>query len=167
MTTRRDMLEPKNEECRILFRSTFEVPYHAVQKNNRPIFRNSRSGRAFLGKSKRLTTATDWLVLNLRKASANLHLSKPFQGPLHLLCVFYLDNYWTKAGVQNKKIPDLDNMICFIQDCLQTAEVIVDDGMIECLDGSRRLPGSRNEVLIELREFHGTRPSAGNSLIGD
>lgn len=66
---------------------------------------------------------------------------------------FIMDNYYNKDGSRNKNIADLSNLIELPQDCLQAAEIIANDGQIDSLDGSERIHGIQNLLIIEIYEF--------------
>lgn len=136
--------EPPAFHCRI------QVPAHLSKKNNRPIRINQATRKPFLGKNASLEAAEKWLLLNLLKVRREMSplVTTPIQGEIHACFHFYFDDFYTKAGVRRKNMPDLSNLCQLPEDCLQKAGIIGDDNQIYSLDGSRRLPGPENVLEI-------------------
>ena len=131
---------------------------HVVKKNNRPVFINKRSGRMFPGKSQKLKLAENGMISTLRNmyflwCKENKQDFSPIKHQISCKMTFIMDNYLTKKGEINRKIPDLSNLYELPQDCLQIAGVIENDSLIASHDGSRRLLGTENKLIIEIEEF--------------
>lgn len=124
------------------------------KKNNRDIFFNKKTGRAFPGKSKDLLFAEDWMIMQMRAQTNNIKLKIPFSGDLHISFEFFFDNYYTKLGERNKKIPDLNNLIHLPSDCLEKAGIIKNDTDICSIDGSSRKPAKTNYLIIDIKEIN-------------
>jgi Holliday junction resolvase RusA-like endonuclease len=134
-----------------IFRTIIRVDSHVVKKNNRPIF--GRGTRKFIGKSDKLRSAENNLILFLKKDSKLVLNGDTLTGDLHCSFIFGMDNYYTKEGKRNRKLPDLSNLIQLPEDCLQTAGIIEDDTDICCLDGSMRIPAKYNFIDIVIYRF--------------
>jgi Holliday junction resolvase RusA-like endonuclease len=144
---------------KILFECRIDVDRHVVKKNNRPIYKNKATNSLFLGKSKNLLHAENDMTRRLRERwfrwQAHHGGVSKITTPVHVEMKFFFtkDEYFTKQGNMNKKIPDLSNLYQLVEDCLQKANVIENDYLIESHDGSRRLVGDRMELEITIREF--------------
>lgn len=111
-----------------------------VKKNRRPIFKNKKTGKSFLGKSENL--------LNYENdAAILLHIQKPhgfktIEYPIEVsLRFFYSD----------KRKADLDNLISTALDCLQKAKVIKNDSQVlRITDTAVQTECSQNMTLITL-----------------
>jgi len=125
-----------------------------VKKNRRPIFRNKRTGRPFIGKSKELRALEDELILKLRHFKNVCRIEKPINKDVYAVFFFYFpkDVFFTKKGFRSKNIPDLLSLLEGPCDCLQAAGIIEDDNLIDGLEQSRRLPGE--EYLLEILIFN-------------
>ena len=129
-----------------------EVNKHLSKKNNRDIFFNRKTGRAFPGKSEDLKNTENWMIMQMRSQTNQLKSILPIKGDLHISFRFFFDNYYTKKGERNKKIPDLNNLIHLPSDCLQAAGIIEDDTDICSIDGSSREPSGSNYLIIDIKE---------------
>lgn len=137
---------------KILFYAKIDVEHHVSKKNNRPVFRAGT--RAFLGKSSKLRSAEDKMVLSLRSQGNKYGITEPIRSDLWLLCLFYFENYHLrKKDQRSKKLNDLSNLFELPADCLETAGIIENDSQICSFDLSRRLPGMKNELEIFLIEY--------------
>lgn len=144
-----------DSKTEVLFYARFEVPFHVSKKNNRPIFRNPKTGRAFLGKSKRHRDGEDHLVHNLRRESVRFGLQRPITGDLWVCCLFeYPENtYFNKKGIKSKWVGDLVNLIQAPLDAMEKAEIYVNDSQVCSLDGSRRLISPDDKHYFSVRIF--------------
>jgi Holliday junction resolvase RusA-like endonuclease len=124
------------------------IESHVVKKNNRPI--HGRGQKKWIGKSDRLRTAEQWLILELKSWANNIGMKEPLRGDIHAIFRFYFDSYWTANNRRSRTLPDLSNLLELPQDCLQCARIIDNDTDVCCLDGSGRFPGIRNRLEIEL-----------------
>lgn len=132
---------------------TIEVDRHLSKKNNRDIFFNRKTGRAFPGKSKDLKNAEKWMIMQMLAQINLLEESLPMKGDLHISFRFFFENYYTKKGDRNKKLPDLNNLIHLPADCLQSAGIIENDTDICSIDGSSREPSGSNYLIIDIKEI--------------
>lgn len=137
----------------ILFYAKITVDSHGIKKNNRPIFRNKRTGKPFLGKSARFKGAESHFVLELQSLRNKYQIIKPFQGALHAMFLFGCKDFYTARGTVSRSIGDLSNMIELPQDALQEAGIIENDAQIHSLDLTRRIPADENYVEIFLMRF--------------
>ena len=135
-----------------------KVAAHLSKKNNRPIFKNRHTGRAFIGKNPALAMQETKLENEFRKqwqlyCDSLKRDYSPIGFPIHIKMIFFMDNFYNKSGSVNKKMPDLSNLYELPQDSLQKAGVIEDDRLVYSHDGSRRLPWHENILLIEISRF--------------
>lgn len=120
------------------------LPYHitipgdpVVKKNNRPIYRNSNTGRPFLGKSQKLREAEERAVMY-----CNAALIDQIDCDVEVCFIFY-----TKT---NRRI-DLSNAVQLYEDALQASGILENDSQIRSLDGTRQFKdahGPRVEIFI-------------------
>jgi len=111
-------------------------------KNSRPVF-YTRSGKPFIGKSKRLSQYTEKALWELKAQKAKNRESFPLTDDLRAKFTFF---------VPDKRKRDLVNLMQLPSDLLQRAEIIEDDCQIKCLDGSKILldkKSPRTEIYIE------------------
>ncbi len=105
----------------------------------------------FPGKNSKLVRAENHLIKEFRFAHWQTFTADktPINFPVNMMCIFYFNeqDYFTKKGNINKKLPDLDNLYGLVQDCLQKAGVIENDFFICGHDGSRRLPTKDKSYL--------------------
>ncbi len=134
-----------------LFYAKFSVPGHVVKKNNRPIFK--RGARAFLGKSPRLISAEDYMLMMIKRAGHEQGLTQPITSYISASFRFYFSDFHSKKKVMRKTLPDLSNLVQLPEDVLTKAGIIEDDRLIMSLDGSRRLPGLIDVIEITLTRF--------------
>jgi len=145
-----DLLE---NDIKALHRATItiDVPFHGIKKNNRQIF--GRGSKKWIGKSDRLRSAENYLILKL-KSWRNEYNFQTVNTRMWVKFKFYMDNFYNKDGSRNKKIGDLSNLIELPQDALQMAGIILDDGLIDRLDGSERLHAIENKLEIHIYEIY-------------
>ena len=135
----------------LIFAAQIQVNSHVVKKNSRPILHNRRTRKPFIGKSSILSASEAVLTAELRSIANKLKLYSPFTGDVHAMFIFQFNDYYTKDGVRRRNLPDLSNLIELPQDCLQRAGIIDNDTQIVSLDGSRRVPGVTNQLIIVLK----------------
>lgn len=123
-----------------------------TKKNKRPIFRNRRTGRVFLGKSGRLRSAETAAVWELKSAllgwGRNAEIVFPIVEPVAVRFMFYRKTH---------RRCDLSNLLELPQDALVKAGILQDDSLIESLDGSRKLYDPKNprtEIIISTFKPH-------------
>ena len=141
-----DRIKLPREELPI-FRARFEVHSHVSKKNNRPIHKNMRTGKVFLGKGRHLQDAERIMVMHIERAKS-AYPPGPIVEDVHCCFRFYFNDYYTKEVERRKNMPDLSNLFELPQDVLQKCGVIKNDSQIVSLDGSRRLPGVQNIIEI-------------------
>lgn len=128
----------------IIFHCKINVENHVVKKNNRPIYKNKATGKVFLGKSTRLVSAENNLIMELRRAWFNSpdFPKTPIEYPINVKMIFWFNDkeFFTKKGKISKHIPDLSNLYQLVEDCMQKASIIENDHWISGHDGSRRKP---------------------------
>ncbi len=132
----------------ILFRTIVEVDSHVVKKNSKSAFYDKKTGRAWVTRSSKAISAQNYLekILALNR-NRQLH-GETISGDVQISLIFTFNDYYTKKMTRNKKLPDLDNLLCLPLDALTKAGVIEDDGNVVSLDGSRRKPGAKNTLEI-------------------
>lgn len=106
----------------------------AIKKNSRTVVRNSRTGRMFPIKSRKLEIA-EWDayvdLMNNKHASMKL----PIRTPVNVCFTFY-------RGTRHRV--DLSNLYGLPEDALQKAGVLENDSLIESHDGSRKRYDPKN-----------------------
>lgn len=136
-----------------IFKAKFEVPYHAVLKNNKQISYNKKNGRNFLRSNDRVIFAKDWLFAKLTNEKLKSRVDK-INCYFNLKLIFYFPEsvFFTKKGSRSLKIPDISNLYELPQDVLTKAGIIEDDTLVESHNGSKRLPieGSKYYLEIEI-----------------
>lgn len=132
-----------------VFEATIQVDFHASQKNSKRVFFNKRTNKSFIGSNSRVKKAQDLLLLELR-SRANAHgLIGPIKGRMLAMLVFGFKNFYTKQGLENRKLGDCSNLVQIVEDQLQKAEIIEDDFFLAPLVIDR-VPTEENQVHIEL-----------------
>lgn len=123
----------------------FVIPRRPLsKKNHRPIFRNARTGRSFLGKSPELRAY---------EAHCISHLSLTWRRRGALTCRLWVESH---AYFENRVgEPDLLGWQETLWDCLEAAGVIANDKQVESSDGSRKhlRRGVEPSATIVVREF--------------
>lgn len=134
-----------------VFRATIEVPSHAIKKNSRPIFRNSRTGKSFIGKSERLRSSENFLVQELRRRADAIGLHKPIEARLRcMLWIGFAPHvYYTKKLTENRKLGDCTNLAQIVEDALQSAGVIKNDWQLAPITIDR-VCTDKNQYTVEL-----------------
>lgn len=124
---------------KLLFHALIEVESHGILKNSKQIFRNKKTGKCFISSSDRAKKGGSNLV------GAFLKLKHQFKHETILddviaefIFVYPKTKYFTKAGHRNKKLGDLSNLYQLVEDSLQKAGIIFDDGQIVNHGDSRR-----------------------------
>lgn len=136
----------------IVFYAKIDVDSHISKKNNRPIFR--AGNKSVLGKSQKLRSAEDKMVLQLRSQRNGLGIYEPIRHDLWCLLLFFFKDYHLKKeSKRSRRVNDLSNLFELPADCLQAAEIIENDSQICSFDLSRRLPGDKNQVEIFLIKY--------------
>jgi hypothetical protein len=107
---------------------------HGIKKNGRQIAFNSKLNRPILGKSGDLVRAEKSLIAALRLQAQQQRVTKPFEGRLHLIALFYFprSKYYTAAGEISETLPDMSNLLELPQDCMQSEKL--------CKTGKRKGP---------------------------
>lgn len=140
-----------NEEP--VFSALLEVPFHAVQKNGRPVF----NGR--LVSNPRTQKAKRFLLPLLHRARLEHGIYDPIDNDLRCVLVFlyaqrdyFTRDQETKQLRRKQTVADAINLGELIQDCLQWSNIIKDDNQI-CDVRIVRKWGPRTEVKIELYPY--------------
>lgn len=101
----------------------FDIDLHPkTKKNSRPIYRNQKTGKVFLGKDKSLIQYENDALLILRARRAVLGMKAPLQGRLEAK-FFFCFNAKTRS--------DSDNLATLALDLLVSAQIIEDDKLIK------------------------------------
>ncbi len=145
---------PQSQE-QVLFRAQIPVPYHAIKKNSRPIFKTRGTNRPFIGKSQRLKLAENLLVSELRSRARDHGLNKPIATRLRAVFSFGFPPYlfYTKKLVESKRLGDCTNLAEIVQDSLQKAGIIENDSLLAPVTIDR-VCADNHVVWIELWAAH-------------
>lgn len=92
------------------------------KKNSRPIFRNKKTGKVFIGKSSKLTEYENAVLLILTSQKNRYGLAQPLECKCRLDLVFEM-----KTTLRL----DADNAILGVSDALQAAGVILNDKLFK------------------------------------
>lgn len=154
ISTKLSSFDPGN----LLFMASFDVPYHAVKKNSRPIkykFRKGGGRQAFIGKSPRLENMEYFFKLQFGRIKRQMKIESPITDRVWMMVHFHFPQnvFFTKKGPISQKLPDLSNLYEIVQDCLQKSGVIANDSLIDSHDGSRRIPGDKYKIEIFLMKY--------------
>lgn len=140
-----------------LFHFYTKLDRHISKKNSRPILRNRRTWKPFLGKSGELISAEHRLIESFRTKVMREASFQTINQPMWCIFWFFFpaDEFVVKRGERkgqlSGRVPDLSNLYEFPQDCMQKAGVISNDNLICSHDLSRRLPG--DECALEIFIF--------------
>lgn len=126
---------------KLLYYFCVNVESHVVKKNRRPIYTNKATGKTFIGKSKELSSAEQFLELQLKSQANKQGLKEPINEPIWAILHFYFprDIFFTQKNEISKKLPDLSNLLELPMDSLQKAGVLENDTLVHSFDLSRRL----------------------------
>ena len=142
-------------QARVLFRAEIPVPYHAIKKNSRPIFKTRGTNRPFIGKSQRLRLAENLLVSELRSRARDHGIDQPI--PTRVRCLlsfgFPPDVFYTKKLSESKRMGDCTNLAEIVQDSMQKAGVIENDCQLAPITIDR-FCASKHVIWIELWAAH-------------
>lgn len=137
----------------VIFKAKFEVPYHAVLKNNKQISYNKKTGKRFLRSNDRVVFAQNWILNKLFNEKLKSRVDK-INCYFNLKLIFYFPEsvFYTKKGIRSLKIPDISNLYELPQDLLTKSGIIEDDTLVDSHNGSKRLPieGSKYYLEIEI-----------------
>lgn len=121
-----------------------------IKKNGRPIHVNRHSGRAFIGKSKRLADAEKDALAQIQAQCGDISEPLPITYPVHVMFLFYRGD---------RRACDLSNLYEFPQDILQEAGILENDALILSHDGSRKRYDKKNprtEIYVSRCNEDGT-----------
>jgi len=140
---------------RPLFHARIEVGNHVVKKNGKTIKqRRNRAGgfQKYIGNTQAQINAQDFLVLELRRRTADIGFGEPLTNSLWAMFLFFYpkDRFFTRDGKLSRKLPDLSNLYELPQDALQKAGVIKNDNLIRSHDLSRILPSPDENHYVEI-----------------
>lgn len=125
------MEAPKSSKA--LFTADVYVDTHYSKKNGRTF--NYRTGQIIY--NPRVRALEQSLVLQLQQRARDIHFGDPIDFPVHLLCILQLSNFYTQKGKVNKRAGDLSNILQGVEDSLQKAGIISDDGLIVALTATK------------------------------
>jgi Holliday junction resolvase RusA-like endonuclease len=135
----------------------FKVPVlrHYIKKNSRPIYKNRKTGKTFIGKNKELIEAENYLVRKFQEEAQKIGLFDPINEPIWVIFFFHFtkDQFFTQKGYMRKTIGDLSNLYQLPEDCLEKAGIIENDCLIMAHDYSRKLPSDTNELEIYILKY--------------
>ena len=109
------------------------------KKNHRPIFKNARTGKVFLGKDAGLVQYEKDCHLILTAQKNRLGMKEPLSGRLHCECVFEF---------KGKNRADLDNLTTMAWDVCVSAGIIADDFLIKSCKMEVRYDTGKDRTLI-------------------
>ena len=109
----------------------------------------------FPGKSARLRDAENFMVLCLRRRALDHGLKQPITTRVRGVLKFGFERsqYFTKAGIESKRLADNTNLAELIQDALEKAGVIENDRIINPITIERKCT-DKTQVEIELWAGH-------------
>ncbi len=138
----------------LLFRTVVEVDSHASKKNSKNAYYDKKSGRAWVTRSHKSIKSQNHVETQLQVAKNRQLHGQTIMCDVQITMVFYFVDFFTKKMTRNKKLHDLDNLLCLPLDALTKVGVIEDDSQVVSLDGCRRKPGNRNyiEIIISSAE---------------
>ena len=114
-----------------------------IKKNSRDIVRNNKTGRMYPIKSDKLIASEESAIYELLDQKTRFDAIRlPINTPVRVKFLFYR---------KTQHVVDLSNLYEFAQDCLQRAEIIANDSLIESHDGSRKYydpENPRTEIYI-------------------
>lgn len=136
---------------RLLFHAILYPKTLVVKKNNRPIFRNQKTGRSFIGKSQALVESERDLLLQLQSARNELRVFEPIKCRVFLRILFYMEQITNANGSFNKRQQDLDNLLAGPLDALQAASIIQNDNLIMSVF-AEKVPAKETRIAIWIME---------------
>lgn len=121
----------------------FEIELHPRgKKNSRPIFRNKKTGKSFIGKDKNQHKYEKDAKKILEKLRESLGITKPLNYLLRANFIFYFEE---------KSRSDLDGLVTMAADLLQDSGIIEDDKLIKYATMEMREDsGFKDKTVIEL-----------------
>ena len=133
-----------------MIKITLDVNDHVIKKNNRPIFYNRGTKVHFIGKSKDLANAENYLELKLRSEKNRLRI-ETITYPISVCYRFY----FAEKNSRKFKACDLSNLFEIVSDALQASEIIKNDNLIQSFDGSRKIQtrNNFNSLEIEITQY--------------
>lgn len=144
-------MEASTESAQCIFKTTVQVAKHATKKNHRPIFKNKRTGKSFLGKSQYLRDAENLLVQILRRRAFDYGLEQPLAGRMYtvLLFGFTQNDFYTKQGTEKLTLGDCTGLADTVMDALQTSGIVKNDATLAPLYIDRIIT-DQTQVEIQL-----------------
>jgi Holliday junction resolvase RusA-like endonuclease len=126
-----------------LFKIEVEVERHFILKNSKNIRVNRRTGNRFIASNNDVVEGKNYLERVFRE---NFHGQK-IESYINAKMTFIFPHslFYTKKNERSRRIADLSNLYQAVEDALESSEVLLSDNLIECHEGSRRLPGPIGE----------------------
>jgi len=115
-----------------------------------------RTGKRFIGKSDELIATEAYYISQMKIQSRCAMMPMPLTGPLWIVFhfIFSKEQYLTKLGRMKMTTPDLSNLYELPQDCLESANIITNDGQIWSHDLSRRRMGKETKLMFYIFSFN-------------
>lgn len=135
----------------VLFHCKIAVSKFGILKNSKQIFINRHTNRPFISKSDRAKALekelTEKFIYQKLKQKVDT-----IECDVVASMVFHYPKtvYYTKKGVRNSKLGDIDNLLGTPFDCLQKAKVLANDNLITGLSDIRRLPIDSTQYFLEI-----------------
>lgn len=139
-----------------LFKCIIDLPKFPIKKNNKAIFRNRTTGRAFIASNTKAQALMN--ILNAKLLQEKLRSGiDTIDYDVNVSMQFYFPQsvYFNKQGKRSAKVPDLDNLFAAINDGLQKVGIIKNDSQINGFDNSFRaaIPeGHKLKIVITKKE---------------
>ena len=137
----------------VLFRAQIQVNEHVTKKNQHQALVNRKTGAAYVYLAAKAVKAQTHLTQMLQLQKNRQIQDAIIECDITCTLLFYFDDFYTKKGTRNARLPDLDNLLSLPCDALTKSSVISDDKIICSFDGSRRLPGKTNMIEIIISDF--------------
>lgn len=139
-----------------LFKCIIELDRFPIKKNNKAIFRNKSTGRAFIASNSKAQALMNQLNAKLLQEKLRAGIDT-ITCDVKVSMQFYYPQsvYFTKQGKRSNKVADLSNLYQSVEDGLQKVGIIANDSLICSHDGSFRaaIPnGHKLKIVITKKE---------------
>lgn len=118
---------------KLLFSISYQVPTHSIKKNQRPIYRDFKTGKPFLGKTQEKKDIENLHVSYLMQMACQQNLETITDDlEAEFLFVYPKQELFTLGKKPRRKLNlgDLSNLIQMPEDALQKAKIIKNDAQI-------------------------------------